>query len=157
MEKFLRKVVFLAVLSAVVLLSSCGKDHDDNGNIGDKVKTAKITLRITGGNSKNLTIAVGGANTQGEANLWKVDGVASNEAAILFDKDDFPGTGSNTHTLELTKAANNISLNISAGTFTGGTNYKFYYKVEVNGAVKDEATVTITADTDFTKNLRYTE
>ena len=159
--RLLSKVSSGILLMGIVALSSCSKD--DGGGTptpGDDnpIKTAKITITITGGNSRNLNVTIAGVNTAAETNVWKVDGAApGNDAAVTFNSEDFPGTGSTTHTIELAKAVNNFGFNIYAGVLSGGTNYKLYYKVVVNGVTKDEVTTNITASTDYSKSLRYTQ
>jgi len=86
-----------------------------------------------------------------------LNGTEVNDAAIMLDQSDFPGTAAKTYTAELVQPANNVSMNITGETPTSGSSYKIYYKCEVNGVKKDEATVDVTAANGFSKPLRYTE
>ncbi|KIA91055.1 hypothetical protein OC25_23220 [Pedobacter kyungheensis] len=146
------------ILAILFTLTSCSKKDDnvDGGNIGDKVKKAKFTVTVTGGTAKNLSIMVGGANTSGSTSTWKVNGTVMNDAVVMLESGDFPGTAAKTYTFELQQPANNVSLNINA-TSNNSSTYKIYYKTEINDVTKDEATVDITSAKTFTKPLRYTE
>lgn len=161
MKTTLIRMSFGLLLMAGISLSSCSKNDNDpisDPGDGNKIKSARITLTVTGGNSKSIDISAGGVNTAGETNIFKVDGSGpGNDALVTFDEKDFPGTGSTTHTLDLDKPVNNLSLNIYAGVLSGTSSYKLYYKVVVNGTTREEVTTDIVAGTDYSKFLRYTE
>lgn len=156
MKLSLTKMSIMAALIAAIAFPSCSRKNDD-GNIGDKVKTAKFTVTVTGGSAKVLSIIIGGANTSGGTSTWKLNGTEVNDAVINLDQSDFPGTTAKTYTAELVQPANNVSMNITGETPTSGTPYTIYYKCEVNGVKKDEATVSVTSANGFSKQLRYTE
>ncbi len=149
--------IMIALVAAIVLPSCSKKDKNDEGSIGDNVKTATFTIKVTGGNAKVLSVIIGGANTRGATSTWKLNGTEVNDAAIMLDQNDFPGTTAKTYTTVLVQPANNVSMHITGETPTSGTPYKIYYKCEVNGVKKDEATVDVTAANGFSKSLRYTE
>lgn len=158
MKTIRTKLSLVLALATLFTLSSCRKRNNNTGggNIGDQVKTTKFTVTVTGGTGKSLNIQVGGANTSGATSTWKMNGTVMNDAVIMLDESDFPGTGAKTYTFELQQPANNVSLGIFA-TSVDNSNYTIYYRSDINGVKKDEATATINSSSTFNKQLRYTE
>lgn len=148
------KIFLLPVLTAMaaLTLSSCSKDGGTNNPAipdMDKVKTAKITITVTGAEDDDYVsfVMVGGA-ANGNATVWKVNGdIMNNQSSVSLGEQDF--TTTTTYTIELTKPVSVIDFGYQCINYNGLDStvpLSFTYKVVVNGEVENEGTKVLGQD-----------
>lgn len=143
----------LALPALLLIFAGCSK-KDTPGTQGKK---AKVTITLSNTFSKAegdyFDATVTASTTGGTTVDWIVNGTRKTGTAITVGTDDFNGG----KTITLESASDFYAGLVTLGGFELGTTpYSVSYKVEVNGAVKDQGTQTVVKNQDpiFAKNIQ---
>lgn len=152
MKTFFINLSFAALVTTLAFTSCSKKD-----NPGSSGKKAKVTITLSNTFSKAegdyFTATVTANNSSGATVDWLVNGTRQTGTAITIGTDDFNGG----KTIILESAGDFYVGLVKMGGFEfGATPFAVSYKVEVNGAIKDQGNETLVKNQDplFSKNIQ---
>ncbi len=144
----------LILLVSTLLFTACGKKDSSPSLSG---KSAKITFSVSGTFDKasgdDFSIGAGGGKLDGTYVDWKVNG-ATEIGTVVTVGSDFVDGGISNAVIESVQKFSAGSVTISSFNI-GGDPFTVTYKVEVDGKIIDEKSVTI-ADGDDPLYKNYT-